>query len=142
MHTSSARRDRGVSLVIAASAVIGGQGRSPHPAIDLVRTSGVSTPSARRIRRHRRRPLHLQPYVRNRTAVVSRHFNGLDGVGALVRPDGSRVTRFAPIGPQGPTAQGCAECHNAPSIASGGLAHSSVARDVAGKGLAPSTCAR
>ena len=33
--------------------------------------------------------------------------------------------------------QGCAECHNAPAVASGGLAHSSVARDVAGKGLTP-----
>ncbi len=64
-------------------------------------------------------------------------FNGLDGVGVAVRPDGSRVARFEPIGPKGPTAQGCAECHNAPAVASAGLAHSSVARDVAGKGLAP-----
>src|SRR5262245_15306881 len=64
-------------------------------------------------------------------------FNGLDGVGIAVRPDGSPVARFAPIGPKGPTAQSCGECHNTPSVASAGLAHSSVARDVEGKGLAP-----
>jgi hypothetical protein len=64
-------------------------------------------------------------------------FNGLDGVGVAVRPDGSHVERFAPIGPKGPTATGCAECHNTPTPASAGLAHSSVARDVAGKGVPP-----
>ena len=35
MHTSTRSVIALVSFVIAASAVIGGQGRSPHPAVDL-----------------------------------------------------------------------------------------------------------
>lgn len=55
-------------------------------------------------------------------------FNGLDGVGSFVREDGSKVARFAPIGPRGPTAQSCGECHAEPFPTSAGLAHSAVAR--------------
>jgi Di-haem oxidoreductase, putative peroxidase len=137
MYTSTRSVIMVVSFVIAASAVIGGQGRSPHPAIDL------SERPAFPLRAHvESADIAAGRYAFSRMFEIGRllfhaTFNGLDGVGVAVRPDGSRVTRFAPIGPQGPTAQGCAECHNAPAIASGGLAHSSVARDVAGKGLAP-----
>ena len=46
-------------------------------------------------------------------------FNGLDGVGSFVRPDGTNVARFAPLGPKGPSAQSCAECHSP----QGGVAH-------------------
>ena len=55
-------------------------------------------------------------------------FNGLDGVGSFVREDGSKVARFAPLGPRGPTAQACGECHAEPFPTSAGLAHSAVAR--------------
>ena len=63
-------------------------------------------------------------------------FNGADGVGVAKRADGTKVNRFAPLGPSGPAAQSCAECHNAPAAAAGGLAHSSVVHS-AKKGLAP-----
>ena len=49
-------------------------------------------------------------------------FNGLDGVGSFVREDGSKVARFAPLGPRGPTAQACGECHGEPFPTSAGLA--------------------
>jgi hypothetical protein len=55
-------------------------------------------------------------------------FNGLDGVGSFVREDGSKVARFAPLGPRGPSAQACGECHAAPLPTSAGLAHSAVVR--------------
>lgn len=55
-------------------------------------------------------------------------FNGLDGVGSFVREDSSKVARFAPLGPRGPTAQACGECHAEPFPTSAGLAHSAVAR--------------
>jgi len=70
-------------------------------------------------------------------ALFHTPFNGLDGVGIAVRPNGTRVARFAPLGPQGPAAQSCGECHNTPVSSSGGLAHSSVVRDVLGKGTPP-----
>jgi mono/diheme cytochrome c family protein len=137
MHTSTHSAIVAISLVIAAAAALGGQGRSPHPAIALSERPAFPLPA------------HVESsdivggrYTFSRLFEAGRllfhaTFNGLDGVGVAVRPDGSRVSRFAPIGPQGPTAQSCAECHNAPAVASAGLAHSSVARDVAGKGLAP-----
>jgi hypothetical protein len=53
-------------------------------------------------------------------------FNGVDGVGVAQRPDGTTVNRFAPLGPGGPAAQSCGECHNTPAAAAAGLAHSSV----------------
>ena len=65
------------------------------------------------------------------------NFTGLDGVGIAVRPDGTKVNRFAPLGPKGPAAQSCGECHNTPEGSSAGTAHSSVARDLAGKGVPP-----
>ena len=55
-------------------------------------------------------------------------FNGLDGVGSFVREDGSTVPRFAPLGPRGPSAQACGECHAEPFPTSAGLAHSAVVR--------------
>jgi cytochrome c peroxidase len=55
-------------------------------------------------------------------------FNGADGVGVAERPDGTKVNRFAPLGPGGPASQSCAECHNFPAGAAAGLAHSSVVR--------------
>jgi cytochrome c peroxidase len=55
-------------------------------------------------------------------------FGGLDGVGSFVREDGSKVARFAPLGPRGPSSQACGECHAAPFPASAGLAHSAVVR--------------
>ena len=55
-------------------------------------------------------------------------FNGLDGVGSFVLEDGSKVARFAPLGPRGPSAQACGECHGAPFPTSAGLAHSAVVR--------------
>jgi hypothetical protein len=55
-------------------------------------------------------------------------FNGLDGVGSFVREDGSKVARFAPLGPRGPSSQACGECHAEPFPASAGLAHSAVVR--------------
>lgn len=64
-------------------------------------------------------------------------FNGLDGVGSFRRPNGTMVNRFAPAGPLGPGAQGCAECHNHPAGGLAGLAHSSVSRDPAEKGVPP-----
>ena len=64
-------------------------------------------------------------------------FNGLDGVGSFRRPDGTAVNRFAPAGPRGPGAQGCAECHNHPAGGFAGLAHSAVSRDPAEKGVPP-----
>ena len=56
-------------------------------------------------------------------------FNGLDGVGVAVGPGGTKVNRFVPIGPTGPIAQSCGECHNSPSPSSAGLEHSSLSRD-------------
>src|SRR5262245_23777988 len=70
-------------------------------------------------------------------ALFHTSFNGADGVGIAVRPNGTRVGRFAPLGPQGPNAQSCGECHNAPIASAFGLAHSSVVRDIAGKGMPP-----
>ena len=55
-------------------------------------------------------------------------FNGLDGIGSFVREDGSTVPRFAPLGPRGPSAQACGECHSEPFPTSAGLAHSAVVR--------------
>jgi mono/diheme cytochrome c family protein len=55
-------------------------------------------------------------------------FNGLDGVGSFVREDGSKVARFAPLGPRGPSSQACGECHAEPFPTSAGLAHSAVVR--------------
>lgn len=55
-------------------------------------------------------------------------FNGLDGVGSFVREDGTKVARFAPLGPRGPSAQACGECHSEPFPSSAGLAHSAVSR--------------
>ena len=43
------------------------------------------------------------------SALFHTPFNGLDGVGIAVRPNGTRVARFAPLGPQGPAAQSCGE---------------------------------
>ena len=60
-------------------------------------------------------------------------FNGLDGVGAAKREDGSRVTRFAPPGPRGPHSQACSECHNMPFAAAAGFAHSTVSEAKKGK---------
>jgi hypothetical protein len=60
-------------------------------------------------------------------------FNGLDGVGSAVRPDGSRVARFAPPGPKGPHSQACGECHAVPAAAAAGLAHSTVSEPKKGK---------
>ena len=42
-----------------------------------------------------------------------------------------------PIGPKGPTAQACGECHNTPFPSAGGLAHSAVARDENDSGKPP-----
>jgi cytochrome c peroxidase len=42
-----------------------------------------------------------------------------------------------PIGPKGPTAQACGECHNTPFPGAGGLAHSAVARDENDSGKPP-----
>jgi mono/diheme cytochrome c family protein len=64
-------------------------------------------------------------------------FNGLDGVGVAVGPGGTKVNRFAPIGPTGPAVQTCGECHNTPFPSSAGLAHSSVSRDPDSDGKAP-----
>lgn len=64
-------------------------------------------------------------------------FTGLDGVGIAVRPDGTKINRFAPLGPKGPAAQSCGECHNTPEGSSAGTAHSSAVRDLAGKGQPP-----
>ena len=64
-------------------------------------------------------------------------FNGADGVGIAVRPDGSKVARFAPLGPNGPAAQTCGECHNTPAGSSAGLAHSSVVHGTGDKHVAP-----
>lgn len=62
-------------------------------------------------------------------ALFHTPYNGLDGVGIAVRPDGSAVARFAPLGPKGPGAQSCVECHGFPFAAAAGLAHSSVSRE-------------
>jgi mono/diheme cytochrome c family protein len=70
-------------------------------------------------------------------ALFHTAYNGLDGVGIAARPNGTRVARFAPLGPQGPGAQSCGECHNTPIASAGGLAHSSAVRDTAGKGVPP-----
>jgi mono/diheme cytochrome c family protein len=70
-------------------------------------------------------------------ALFHTAFNGADGVGSFVRANGSHVTRFAPLGPGGPAAQSCGECHNTPAGGAAGLAHSSVVRDLMGKGVPP-----
>src|SRR5512144_1647824 len=134
------------SLVIATSIGTDGQGRSPQrppagpeglPQIELIERPAFPLPA------------HVESadiaagrYTFTRLFEAGRllfhtSFNGLDGVGVAVRPDRSRVDRFAPIGPKGPTATGCAECHNTPTPASAGLAHSSVARDIGGKNVPP-----
>ncbi|MBK5295801.1 MAG: hypothetical protein JJE40_01510 [Vicinamibacteria bacterium] len=59
-------------------------------------------------------------------------FNGLDGVGSFVREDGSKLARFAPIGPRGPSAQACGECHASPFPSAAGLAHSAVSQVMKG----------
>src|SRR5436190_11152569 len=64
-------------------------------------------------------------------------YNGLDGVGIALNKGGKPVARFMPIGPKGPTAQACGECHNTPFPGAGGLAHSAVARDENDSGKAP-----
>jgi mono/diheme cytochrome c family protein len=71
------------------------------------------------------------------SALFHTAYNGMDGVGIAVRPNGTHVARFAPLGPAGPAAQSCGECHNAPIASAGGLAHSSVVRDTVGKGVPP-----
>ena len=63
-------------------------------------------------------------------------FNGLDGVGVRVGKGGVKVARFAPIGPKGPTADTCGECHASPFPSSAGRPHSAVARDPEEKGKA------
>ena len=70
-------------------------------------------------------------------ALFHTPFNGLDGVGILVRATGAKVARFAPLGPKGPVAQTCGECHNFPVGSAAGLAHSSAVRDFSGKGTPP-----
>lgn len=70
-------------------------------------------------------------------ALFHTSFNGLDGIGVAVAPGGVHVDRFAPLGPLGPNSQSCAECHNTPFRASGGLAHSSVVDDPKQKGIPP-----
>ena len=70
-------------------------------------------------------------------ALFHTSFNGLDGVGVAVAPGGVHVDRFAPLGPRGPNSQSCAECHNTPFRAAGGLAHSSVVDDPKEKGTPP-----
>jgi mono/diheme cytochrome c family protein len=70
-------------------------------------------------------------------ALFHTPFNGLDGVGSMVRANGSKVARFAPLGPKGPVAQTCGECHNFPVGSAAGLAHSSAVRDFNGKGTGP-----
>lgn len=64
-------------------------------------------------------------------------FNGIDGVGMFKRTDGSAVNRFAPLGPRGPGAVSCAECHNHPAGGFAGLVHSSVVGDPSEKGVPP-----
>lgn len=70
-------------------------------------------------------------------ALFHAAFNGLDGIGIAVAPGGVQVARFAPLGPAGPSSQSCAECHNTPFRAAGGLAHSSVVDDPTEKGIPP-----
>jgi hypothetical protein len=70
-------------------------------------------------------------------ALFHAAFNGLDGVGVAVAPGGIHVDRFTPLGPRGPNSQSCAECHNTPVRAAGGLAHSSVVDDPKEKGIPP-----
>lgn len=64
-------------------------------------------------------------------------FDGLGGVGAATGPGGVKINRFMPIGPKGPIAQSCGECHNQPFPSSAGLAHSAVARDPDSDGKPP-----
>jgi mono/diheme cytochrome c family protein len=133
------------ALVLAGSVPTGGQSGSPQPrktAQHLPEIDLAERPAFPLAAHVESADIAAGRYTFNRLFEAGRllfhaSFNGLDGVGIAVRPDGSHVQRFAPIGPKGPTAQGCAECHNAPAVASAGLAHSSVARDIAGKGQAP-----
>jgi hypothetical protein len=86
MYTSTRSVIMVVSFVIAASAVIGGQGRSPHPAIDL------SERPAFPLRAHvESADIAAGRYAFSRMFEIGRllfhaTFNGLDGVGVAVRP--------------------------------------------------------
>jgi hypothetical protein len=64
-------------------------------------------------------------------------YNGLDGVGILKRGDGSKVARFAPVGPRGPGAQSCGACHGFPVPAAAGLAHTQISSDPDGNDTPP-----
>jgi mono/diheme cytochrome c family protein len=70
-------------------------------------------------------------------ALFHTFFNGADGVGIATRADGTKVNRFAPLGPKGPAAQSCGECHNTPAGSSAGTAHASAVRVLVGKGTPP-----
>ena len=83
---------------------------------------------AHRVGRDRQRRYTVERLVDAGGDLFHTPFNGLDGVGSFVREDGSKVARFAPLGPRGPSAQACGECHAAPFPTSAGLAHSAVVR--------------
>ncbi len=70
-------------------------------------------------------------------------FNGLDGVGVALLPDGSplarRFSRVPPGGGRftGPNGQACAACHNSPIETSAGEAASNVVQDPSLTGVPP-----
>jgi hypothetical protein len=70
-------------------------------------------------------------------------FNELDGVGALMLPDGTELsTRFSRSPPgggrfTGPNGQACVACHNSPFPTSAGEIAGNVLQDPAGLGVSP-----
>lgn len=75
-------------------------------------------------------------------ALFHAPFNGHDGVGRAVLPDGSPIARFS-VAPPGGGAQGmissqsCGECHNTPFAAAAGLATTNRVGDPDADGLPP-----
>src|ERR1051326_2704396 len=105
------------ALVFAASVGPGGQTAPPPPrktALRLPEIDLAERPAFPLAAHIESSDIAAGRYTLNRLFEAGRllfhtSFNGLDGVGIAVRPDGSQVARFAPIGPKGPTAQSCGE---------------------------------
>jgi cytochrome c peroxidase len=132
-----------VALVLVSALHVGASSQKPAPAssplptIELKETGAFPLPAHFESADIAAGRVGFDKILKAGFLLFHAEFNGLDGVGSFRRPDSSAVNRFAPAGPRGPGSQGCAECHNHPAGGFAGLAHSSVARDPAEKGVPP-----
>ncbi|HSC26910.1 MAG TPA: di-heme oxidoredictase family protein [Vicinamibacterales bacterium] len=129
-----------ISLVGVSAVQIGSDSQKPAPtlpAIELTEAAAFPLPAHLESADIASGRMDFEKIFDAGSLLFHAEFNGLDGVGSFMREDGTTLNRFAPMGPRGPAAQSCAECHNRPPGGFAGLAHSGISTDPAKKGVPP-----